>query len=598
MKTLSSLLSFGIFVMAIVTANTVFSQKRTVNHDQSIQPKKKTENISKGRANNFSASDMFNAGKKYNADTLNYPLAGQYYIYYTDFGYVSGNNEYGDKAKANIFEYPGTGYVTGILFDFAAATNSNINIEIAIWDNTGTNNSPGNIIGSTTAPLDDIFIDVLNNQTTYIEFNPPVEVTSQFYAGVVLPQTSGDTIAVYSNTDGNTNPATAWEQWIDGSWYVYNDTLTWDLNVAHAIFPIVTSTVDLTANFSASPQVALPGQTIQFIDLSLGNPTSWLWTFDGGLPIQSNEENPQVSYTETGLYGVKLVVSDGVTSDSMVKANYIEIVEEIPPQIDTLLYPLPGIYTVYIINNNGGYVTGTNAYGDLAKANYFQLYQDLFITGILYDFAWASETNTNLELAVWDINEGYTPGSKIATMQIPLNTVKQNILNQDLTYFEINPPIAINHPFYVGFEIPQSFGDTIVVWSNEHMNTNPGIAWDKFKDGTWHPFNEVGNWELNVAMAIHPIVEYVTAVNENGINDLIEIYPNPSEGDFTLRIPVSVDDNYSVEIYSAKGVNISSEIYLMGLGQLNFNISRQAEGIYFVKIQSEERTFLKKIIKK
>ena len=597
MKTLSSHLVFGFFVMAICTANSVFAQKRTVGHNQSIQHEKEETKLNNNRAASISKSAWFQTEKKFNVDTLNYPLAGQYSIYFTDFGYVSGNNEYNDKAKANFFECSGTCYVTEILFDFAAATNSNINVEIAIWDNTGNNNSPGNKIGSTTAQLNDIFIDVLNDQTTNIKFEPAIEVTPQFYAGLILPATAGDTIAVYSNTDGDTDPATAWDQWSDGVWYAFDDPDNWELKIAHAIFPIVTSSIELTANFTASPVVALPGQIVQFTDLSLGNPTSWEWSLDGATPNQSTLENPQVTYAETGFYSAKLIVGDGESFDTLVKSNFIEIVEEIPAQIDTLIYPLPGNYVVYTILNGGGYVTGTNAYGDLAKANYFQIYEDLFITGILYDFAWASETSTNLELAVWDINAGYTPGSKITSMQIPLNTVKQNVLNQDLTYFEINPPIAINHPFYVGFEVPQTAGDTIVVWSNEHMNTNPGIAWDKFSDGTWHPFNEAGNWELDIAMAIHPIVEYVTDVNELTTNDLIDIYPNPSEGNFTLKIPTSADDNYSIEIYSATAVKIYSESFPKGSGQINFSLSGQAEGIYFVKVQSEGKTFIKKIIK-
>ena len=67
------------------------------------------------------------------------------------------------------------------------------------------------------------------------------------------------------------------------------------------------------------------GQTVTFKDLSSGNPTSWLWTFDGGTPATSTEQNPSVNYNSAGKYNVSLVVSDGSGNSSVTRTGFITV---------------------------------------------------------------------------------------------------------------------------------------------------------------------------------------------------------------------------------------------------------------------------------
>ena len=180
-------------------------------------------------------------------DTLNYPLAGTY-TYYVDTagvnGYVSGNNKFQDKAKANYFpEYPEKVEIRGLLMEFAVAiqkTGSNPQITFAVWDNTGPQGSPGVIKKTASLPLSQIAGDVINNTFTYVQFDDPMYVTAPFYAGVILPTTVGDTVALWTNTDGDEGSGIGWEQWSDNSWLPYSDpTDGWNLHISNAIFPVV-----------------------------------------------------------------------------------------------------------------------------------------------------------------------------------------------------------------------------------------------------------------------------------------------------------------------------------------------------------------------
>ncbi len=155
---------------------------------------------------------------------------------------------------------------------------------------------------------------------------------------------------------------------------------TWGLNLAQAIFPIVNyGDLPLMADFSANPNFLQVGQSVNFTDLSTGSPISWEWTFEGGTPATSTEQNPVITYNEIGIYDVTLTVSNDTASDSKTKPGFIAVGNTI--ETDTLNFPLEGSYAVYVTDVNG-YVTGNNEWGDLAKANFYDYNQNAYITGV------------------------------------------------------------------------------------------------------------------------------------------------------------------------------------------------------------------------
>jgi len=86
----------------------------------------------------------------------------------------------------------------------------------------------------------------------------------------------------------------------------------------------------LTADFYASSTVVPTGNSIDFFNESWGsNIVSWLWTFEGGEPSTSHEENPVgIVYENSGEYDVTLVVSNMIgDSDTKVRENYISVME-------------------------------------------------------------------------------------------------------------------------------------------------------------------------------------------------------------------------------------------------------------------------------
>ena len=69
------------------------------------------------------------------------------------------------------------------------------------------------------------------------------------------------------------------------------------------------------ADFDQSFETVCVGQTVQFTDQSLFSPTSWNWTFSGGTPGTSTQQNPTVVYNQVGAYPVVLLAANNNGSD-------------------------------------------------------------------------------------------------------------------------------------------------------------------------------------------------------------------------------------------------------------------------------------------
>jgi photosystem II stability/assembly factor-like uncharacterized protein len=81
----------------------------------------------------------------------------------------------------------------------------------------------------------------------------------------------------------------------------------------------------LTAAFTASNTTVCNGTAVQFTDQSVGPPTAWNWTFEGGTPATSTLQNPLVTYSTPGVYDVTLVVTMGLQTNTSINNDFIQV---------------------------------------------------------------------------------------------------------------------------------------------------------------------------------------------------------------------------------------------------------------------------------
>ena len=72
------------------------------------------------------------------------------------------------------------------------------------------------------------------------------------------------------------------------------------------------------------------GESVNYIDMSEGNPTEWLWEFPGGTPATSTEQNPVVLYKEAGVYSSKLTVKSGAETSTYTRTDFVTVIGVAP----------------------------------------------------------------------------------------------------------------------------------------------------------------------------------------------------------------------------------------------------------------------------
>lgn len=79
------------------------------------------------------------------------------------------------------------------------------------------------------------------------------------------------------------------------------------------------------AAFSYNDQNGCAPFEVQFIDQTQNNPTSWLWTFEGGTPNTSTLQHPIITYQDPGVYSVSLQATNANGTDVVMLNELIQV---------------------------------------------------------------------------------------------------------------------------------------------------------------------------------------------------------------------------------------------------------------------------------
>ncbi|MEI7724997.1 MAG: PKD domain-containing protein [Bacteroidota bacterium] len=148
-------------------------------------------------------------------------------------------------------------------------------------------------------------------------------------ASVSLP--NGATILTLNFSYAIPTAATCALNWFDlgpnCEWATFNAVVLNDLPTS-TYYHNGSVTMPLVANFSASNLTPPKNTTTSFTDLSSGGATTWNWSFNRPSVVFVNgtsatSQNPQVQFTDGGLYTVTLVVHNSTLSNSVTKPDYI-----------------------------------------------------------------------------------------------------------------------------------------------------------------------------------------------------------------------------------------------------------------------------------
>ncbi len=496
-------------------------------------------------------------------------------------------------------------------------------------------------------------------QTAFIEIEPaPIADFNNAITGSTVQFTDASQDATTylwdfgdDNTSSVANPAHMYAE--DGN---YEVTLTVTNPCGTDVYTetvVISTTAIPVAAFNANQTSACAPASIQFFNQSSDNVTSWNWSFPGGTPSSSTLENPIVTYPSSGQYSVTLEATNSAGSNIAVQMNYISI--DTAPSANFTFSNLINIYnfigdidnaTSYAWNfgdgtistdpnpshfyrNSGTYtviLTTTNACGSSTTS---QTINVIVLEGIKKSNIASSATNicapafinfadelTDPEVTrAWTF-EGGTPATSTnphavisydtpGVYEVKLKVVYANGEEDLLTsYVNIEAPSIANFNTLVNTDE--------VIFNNN--STDGNYTWD-FGDGTisnqlnpTHEYSEPGIYTITLTSEntcgtdTHTEVVEInaTATNATDFNIFTEmvVYPNPSNGNFTLTLNGAPVPQIKVSIVNIIGQTITSDILDFNAGNITkaYNLERFDSGAYIIKVEAADTIEYQKFI--
>lgn len=355
---------------------------------------------------------------------------------------------------------------------------------------------------------------------------------------------------------------------------------------------------ELEASFRVDKTYGPAPLTVQFEDRSSGDPVSWLWIFGDG--TSDTVQNPQHIYNEEGIYTVKLSVRDADSTVSVeTRENYIRAVGY--GTCDTMNYEIPGSHFLYSLPSpQTGFLSGNNSRGDLSKASYFPVEEDKgMLMGGIYFFAYktsAFATDPPIIFKAWDSDgSASSPGKVLDSTAVVLSQIpvsQQEIQPPTIVFFDEWVPIS--ESFYLGFDLPQTQGDTLAVFTNKIESAVFGNGWEQTAEGQWQSYDQ-GLPGYNVDNAIYPIICQPVGIDNHILEQNFLIYPVPATD--RLYISILEQDIKSIEISL---FDVSGRLILWKEMRdesfSSIDVSKLNRGLYIVKINSSQGVFNKKVM--
>ncbi len=341
------------------------------------------------------------------------------------------------------------------------------------------------------------------------------------------------------------------------------------------------------AQFMSEKPEICAGSTIQYFDDSYANVTEWNWTFEGGTPATSTEENPVVSYATAGHYKVELEVSDGASTVSTTQEQYalilptpgnslpysesFETIGMIPDNITILTLDEDG-EDEWVVTDEVGY-TGTHcAY--LSNRGNDNRTKDEIISST-FDLSGIDPDDDIIFNFKYAYVRRHSGDDEWLRFYISNNcgetwTLRKNIHGDDLGE-------EVQSSSYT----PESKDE----WYQVNItNINPDYYTDGFRFKIQFE-NDNGNNiyidDINISTSA------MVGLDENEINALnLSVYPNPANDYLTISMNLASQSEVNVTLLNALGQQVGSVFngeLAMGNNEFSYDLSNLPKGVYFIR---------------
>ena len=392
--------------------------------------------------------------------------------------------------------------------------------------------------------------------------------------------------------------------------------------------------------FGASANITCPGAAIQFSDFSAGQPTSWDWSFPGGNPSTSTQQNPVVNYNVAGIYPVTLITTNANGTDTKQVNNYINIASSTQPDPSTIGDLRCGAGQVNLSASGSGTgtlrwwdaagggnlvatgtnyspnITGTTTYyvdeelplgvvdytgesvnnigaGAMFTANDIRgLYFDVLTPVILQSVEVYSGSAGNRTIEIIDAQGNTYADTTIFIPASPTNTTTVNVnftLYPGNDYFIKCRGLVDLYRNSAGAVYPYLSSAVNITGSNAG---SPGYYYFFY----FWTFQEIAcNTGRTACVALDTCA--VIGIEDVFSNNTLDIFPNPNDGKFNLTFDAKVQADYMVTITNTLGKKVFEYPLTSFAGEHKraIDLSHLSKGLYLINISSGDKQITRKI---
>lgn len=353
------------------------------------------------------------------------------------------------------------------------------------------------------------------------------------------------------------------------------------------------------ADFTASNSEVCKGNVLNLTSRSLNNPITFKWNIIGPLQDSFTTENPMIQFTEVGFYSVRLIVGDGLNFDTLLKENYVQVIE--PPigqdlpfneNFESAIFPNNGI----IIENPDQGITWER--DTLAKA--FEGKSSAKINNLINTNYGQSDALLipSLNLSTFNNTPYLLFRWAYAKSDANYSDALSVLVSQDCgvnfsSIFSRSGANMVTGPTQKTPYIP----DSATVWKQAKINL--GIY--KSTKNLIIKIVNVTDGGNNLYIDDIRINDLGTGLDETKkSNTAVSIYPNPSNGKAKIEYLLEKKSEVFCEIINSLGSIVFRSIPVIqspGIYQIEIpNSIHFGKGMYFIKINLGEEFILKKLI--
>jgi PKD repeat protein len=313
------------------------------------------------------------------------------------------------------------------------------------------------------------------------------------------------------------------------------------------------------AEFTADNTNIPIGGTVNFTDLSQNEPTSWSWSFPGGTPATSTQQNPSVTYAGAGTFDATLTVSNAQGTDVLTKTGYITVSDNPTPQY---CIPVADNSSDHIVSIQIGSTTSNSGQGSSGGYDYF--------------------TTPSFS---------FSPGSSYNVTLVPLNDKNKNFWRLWIDFNNDGDFDDSDETLLVANNKKGTYSNTITIPTGVEA-VSPDRMRIAMKTGSSPSACETGfPGEVEDYDVYYGDAEWYLPVAENAL--ALSIFPNPARNIVTFEVKGG-SGNVMASIYNATGKLMSS--FQMTEEPKQIQLNGYGKGLYFVRINDGTHSVLRKFI--